>query len=183
MKKAFTMIELVFVIVILGILAAVALPKFLGVASQAHEANLKAFVGTLNRSVGPTLWSTSISEGHYGDINYSALIYNKDNSAEQNLTKYTDIPKEVAILDLKKCNNEVNYTIVGKADKAVAGATYYIACLDGNANQSPNFVLLKPTTSSAVVDLDDMNSTELNASVKTVNFKHNGNDENLTILR
>ncbi|WP_457563871.1 type II secretion system protein [Caminibacter pacificus] len=50
MRKAFTMIELIFVIVILGILAAVALPKFLGVAQQAHEANLKSFVGTLNRS-------------------------------------------------------------------------------------------------------------------------------------
>jgi prepilin-type N-terminal cleavage/methylation domain-containing protein len=44
MKKAFTMIELIFVIVILGILAAVALPKFIGVANQAHEGNLKSFV-------------------------------------------------------------------------------------------------------------------------------------------
>ncbi|WP_051440290.1 type II secretion system protein [Lebetimonas sp. JS138] len=97
MKKAFTMIELVFVIVILGILAAVALPKFLGVAQQAHEANLKAFVGTLNRSVGPTLWSTSISESHNGDISYSDLEYNKSNSAEQNLTTYTDVPKEIKV--------------------------------------------------------------------------------------
>ncbi|WP_084029363.1 type II secretion system protein [Lebetimonas sp. JH292] len=56
MKKAFTMIELIFVIVILGILAAVAIPKFLGVAQQAHEANLKTFVGTLNRKLNIQLW-------------------------------------------------------------------------------------------------------------------------------
>ncbi len=43
---------------------------------------------------------------------------------------------------LKDCNSTSNYTIVGEADKDVAGQTYYIACLDGNANQSPNFVLL-----------------------------------------
>jgi len=49
------MIELIFVIVILGILAAVALPKFVGVSEQAQEGKLKAFVGTLNRTVGPAL--------------------------------------------------------------------------------------------------------------------------------
>jgi prepilin-type N-terminal cleavage/methylation domain-containing protein len=68
MKKAFTIIELIFVIVILGILAAVALPKFLGVANQAHEANLKAFVGTLNRTIGSTLWSQSMTDGKGGSI-------------------------------------------------------------------------------------------------------------------
>ena len=48
MKKGFTMIELVFVIVIIGILSAVALPKFLETANQAHDAAVKSFAGTLN---------------------------------------------------------------------------------------------------------------------------------------
>ena len=61
MKRAgFTMIELIFVIVILGILSAVALPKFIGVSEQAQAGKCKAFVGTLNRTVGPALWSDSI---------------------------------------------------------------------------------------------------------------------------
>jgi len=58
MKRAgFTMIELIFVIVILGILSAVALPKFIGVSEQAEAGKCKAFVGTLNRTVFPALWS------------------------------------------------------------------------------------------------------------------------------
>ncbi len=51
------MIELIFVIVILGILAAVALPKFIGVSEQAEAGKCKALVGTLNRTVFPSLWS------------------------------------------------------------------------------------------------------------------------------
>jgi len=61
MKRAgFTMIELIFVIVILGILSAVALPKFLGVSEQAQAGKCKGYVGTLNRTVLPALWSNMV---------------------------------------------------------------------------------------------------------------------------
>ncbi len=62
------MIELIFVIVILGILAAVALPKFGGVADQAHSKKCKAFADTLNRTVGSAMWSESISLNNGGSI-------------------------------------------------------------------------------------------------------------------
>ena len=136
MKKAFTMIELIFVIVILGILAAVALPKFLGVANQAHEANIKSFVGTLNRSVAPTLWSKSISEGHNGDISYLDLEYA---NGDGNVTTYVDVPKEVKDLNLSECNDTTKYVVVGTINKNVAGFDANITCKDGNANQAPKF--------------------------------------------
>jgi prepilin-type N-terminal cleavage/methylation domain-containing protein len=60
MRDGFTMIELIFVIVVLGILSVVAIPKFIGVAESTNETVCKAFVGTLNRTVSHTIWSSSV---------------------------------------------------------------------------------------------------------------------------
>jgi general secretion pathway protein G len=51
MKNAFTMIELIFVIVILGILSAVALPKFAGIRKQADIVNAKAQASTIRAAI------------------------------------------------------------------------------------------------------------------------------------
>ena len=51
MKKAFTMIELVFVIVILGILSAVAFPKLSGVLKDANYASALATVSSLRTAI------------------------------------------------------------------------------------------------------------------------------------
>ena len=51
MKKGFTMIELIFVIVILGILAAVAVPKLAATRDDAKVASMKTDIGTLINAV------------------------------------------------------------------------------------------------------------------------------------
>ncbi|WP_345981080.1 type II secretion system protein [Sulfurimonas sp. HSL3-2] len=50
-KKAFTMLELVFVIVVLGILAAIAIPKFAATRDDAIEAKVKKQINAIRTSI------------------------------------------------------------------------------------------------------------------------------------
>jgi len=51
MKKAFTLIELIFVIVLIGVLASVAIPKFTHLATNAKSAGVKSLVTSVDSSV------------------------------------------------------------------------------------------------------------------------------------
>ena len=144
MKRAgFTMIELIFVIVILGILAAVALPKFAGVSDQANAQKCNAFVGTMNRTVGPSMWSESISDSKNGTIN--ATLYNTDA-----FIATTDIPAEclangttavpVTNVIMLPATQGDDHNI---STPAFGVNTYTLSVVDGNISDSPRWTWVK----------------------------------------
>jgi len=139
MKKAFTMIELIFVIVILGILAGVAIPRYFALGESSHEANLISFVKTLNRTTGEDLWARSLSEHKNGSIKNLESVEDADF-----LKKYISLPPEIDAddINLSNCGNN-NYTVIMHANPAVAGKEYNITCKDGTATTAPYFRLIR----------------------------------------
>jgi len=128
MKRAgFTMIELIFVIVILGILAAVALPRFIGVSDQANAGKCEALVGTLNRTIGPMMWSASISGADTADANGS--VNNLD------YTKYAQGGWDTA------CNP--NGAFAASGNIVFGSSTYDMNFTDGSLTDSPRWVWRK----------------------------------------
>jgi type IV pilus assembly protein PilA len=66
----FTLVELLVVILIIGILAAIALPAFLSQRGKAQDAHAKSAVSTAAKAIN--VWSTE--HGSYADADRAALV-------------------------------------------------------------------------------------------------------------
>ncbi len=62
-ERGFTLIELVIIIVVLGILAAVAIPKYQDLSSEAKEASARAALGSLRSGIAIFYANEAITTG------------------------------------------------------------------------------------------------------------------------
>ncbi len=79
-EKGFTLIELIMVIVILGILAAVVVPKFFDFTGKAHTANEEAVIGNIKAALNLYAADQLVTNGqrkypHADSIEVNGLSY------------------------------------------------------------------------------------------------------------
>ncbi len=131
-QKAFTMVELIFVIVIIGILTAIAIPKFAGIANEAQKSRMEAFMGTCNRTIAPVLWATYMSTNH-GSI--------KNITDEEFLSSFTELPKGVENVHLDQCAdaNATQGNKVADITTVALPVAEEMFCIDGDVTSAPRF--------------------------------------------
>ena len=123
LRNGFSMLELIFVIVIIGILAAVAIAKFNLNASDTKINTFKSTIAAINETIFPNMWLDSIKKHKKGSI------------TSYNLNDYTDLPKELSDLNLSKCDDNNNFKIIKSF--SIDKSNIDVKCRNGDSTKVP----------------------------------------------
>ena len=144
MKKGFTMIELIFVIVILGILASVAVPRLAGTKADAEisatVANLRTLVSDANvyygakGSFGQAKWNeiTNVPLGSAGVVAAEAAAFIK--VANQNCISIQMVEgngARPAYILFTKDNENINNTVCTQVQNSAPLQAYFSSRVEG----------------------------------------------------
>lgn len=104
-RAGFTMIELVFVIVVIGILATIAVPKFAATRDDAIISSARATVSSIRTGMA-TLRQKNILKGVFDDINVTTV---KNEVLDYGLKECSGSEKACWVVD--ESNNKLKYKL------------------------------------------------------------------------
>jgi len=162
-RSGFTMIELIFVIVILGILAAVALPKFLSVSDSATVGKLTGYAGTMSRTTLASKWKAApLTDPDMADA-YANLTppEGTEKVGGGTPTVYTAAMLEAAGFDFT--NNTANTAVntSGPVNGLLqytdgSGNVFVVACSQGSQTEVPDCNVYDTVNNKWLIDISGL---------------------------